>query len=97
MAWLLDLAPAEFRGYPVFRKHPEVLAWSVANHLDGAVESLRRSYSEARATFHDRLEAPVVQQVLEAYEFEGVRLSRAVREVALVMQALGGTRWQPRL
>jgi hypothetical protein len=95
--WLLDLAPAEFRGFEVLRRHPHVLGWAVAQYLDGAVTSLRASYSQVRATFADSIDAKTMQEVMEAFEFEGVRLAKAVRQVGMVNDALSGLRWRPRL
>lgn len=95
--WLLDLAPPEFRGHPVLRKHPRVLGWAVDRYLEGEVQALRGAYAQARATFHDQLDAMAIEEVLVALELEGVRLTKSVRQVGLVNDALAGLQWRRRL
>ncbi len=97
MPWLLDQCPADYRGYDVLRRHPEVLARFAAHHVAAALEGARAAYAGARRELRDRVDPEVLDAALRALEAEGARLSRAAREVALVEEALRGTRWRPRL
>lgn len=97
VAWLLDLGPADFRGYRVFRNQPQVLAWAVASYLEAALQASRTLYSTTRREFAEQLTPVTVSEVLNAIEFEGVRLRRALREVTLVQEALAGRQWSARL
>lgn len=97
VGWLLDLAPPEFRGHEVFRRHPLVLAWAVQHYVDAALQASRAAYASARAELSSSIAPEVVTDTLRALEFEGVRLATAHRQVAMVREALAGTTWRPRL
>lgn len=97
VAWLLDLAPPEFRGHEVFRRHPQVLAWAVQHYVVAALEASRAAYSSARADLTQAVTPEIVAETLRALEFEGVRLATVQRQVALVSDALAGASWRPRL
>jgi len=95
--WLLDQCPADYRAHEVLRRHPEVLARFAAHHVEAALEGARGAYAGARRELRDRVDPEVLEAALRALEAEGARLARASREVALVEEALQGTRWRPRL
>jgi hypothetical protein len=97
VGWLLDLAPSEFRGHEVFRRHPLVLAWAVSAYVTGALQASREAYAAARRELAPAVGPGTVDEVLRALEFEGLRLRRLQREVELVAEALQGRRWQARL
>lgn len=97
VAWLLDLCPADYRGYEVFRRHPVVLARAAAVHVAAGIEAARRALATARADLRDLVPPEAVTAALAAYEREGARLSAAARAVDLVEQALRGRRFAPRL
>ena len=46
-AWLLDLCPPEYRGYPTLRRHVVVLARFAVLHVEGCQVACRRGLSEA--------------------------------------------------
>jgi len=96
-AWLLDQCPADYRAHEVLRRHPEVLARFAAHHVAAALEGARAAYAGARRELRDRVDPEVLDAALRALEAEGARLSRASREVALVEEALQGTRWRAKL
>ena len=96
-AWLLDLAPPEFRSHEVFRRHPLVLAWVVQHYVDAALDASRAAYASARAELASAVAPEVVSETLRALEFEGVRLATVQRQVAMVREALAGGTWRPRL
>lgn len=95
--WLLDLCPPDYRGYPVLRRHPVVLARFAALHVAAEQAAVRRGLSEARATLRDVAEPDVVDQAVVAWQAEEARLVSAAREVALVEEALRGRRFVARL
>ena len=95
--WLLDQCPADYRAHEVLRRHPEVLARFAAHHVDAALEGARAAYAGARRELRDRVDPEVLDAALRVLEAEGARLSRASREVALVEEALQGTRWRAKL
>ncbi len=96
-AWLLDLCPADYRAHDVLRRYPLVLVRFAAHHVISAREGAREAYAAARRELGDRVEPEVIEAALRALESEGARLSRTVREVSMVEEALLGTRWRPRL
>ncbi|MBI1376431.1 MAG: hypothetical protein GC157_02965 [Frankiales bacterium] len=97
VAWLLDQCPADYRGHEVLRRHPVVLARFAAHHVEASLAGARAAYAGARRELRERVEVDVLDAALRALEAEGARLARAAREVALVEDALLGTRWRPRL
>ena len=97
MPWLLDQCPADYRAHDVLRRHPVVLARFAAHHVDAALEGARSAYAGARRELRDQVSPDVLDASLRALEAEGARLARASREVALVEQALQGTRWRAKL
>jgi hypothetical protein len=96
-AWLLDQCPSDYRAHDVLRRHPVVLARFAAHHVDAALAGARAAYSGARRELRDRVSPEVLEASLRALEAEGARLARASREVALVEEALQGTRWRAKL
>ena len=97
VAWLLDQCPADYRGHEVLRRHPVVLARFASHHVTAALGGARAAYAAARRELGDRVDPETLDAALRALEAEGARLARAEREVALVEEALLGTRWRPRL
>ncbi len=97
VGWLLDNAPPEFRGHAVFRRHPLALAMVVQHYAAGALAASREAYAGVRRELGEVLSPQTVTEVLTALEYEGVRLARLNRELALVTAALEGRRWVPRL
>jgi hypothetical protein len=87
-AWLFDLCPADFRGYPVLRRHPVALAWLAGQHVESSRAALAAALGRARASLAGVVEPPVLDQVLAALESEQARLLAAARGVALIEQAL---------
>jgi hypothetical protein len=96
-AWLLDLAPAEYRGYPVLTGHPVVLAVVVRHHVVAQQAGARAAVAGARREVADAIPPEALDTLLEALAQEEVRLAAAHRGVDLVEQALRGRRFAPRL
>lgn len=97
MAWLFDLCPPDFRGYPVLTRQPLVLAWMAGRYVESCGQGTRQSISRVRAELADALDAGTLERVVELLEAELARLLAAARGVELVHSALRGTRYVPRL
>jgi len=95
--WLLDECPPDLRGYPVIVKHPVVLAQLAVHHLSAALDGCRGAQGAARAELRDAVPPGVVEHVIEALTAEEARLVGACRGADLVLQALRGERYVPRL
>lgn len=96
-AWLLDLCPPEYRGYPVLRRHEVVLARFAALHVDACHEAVRRGLSEARAVLRAVVDPDTVEAAVTALMAEEARLTAERRAVGLVEEALRGRRFVARL
>ncbi|MFI7589231.1 hypothetical protein ACIB24_19370 [Spongisporangium articulatum] len=88
VAWLLDVCPPDYRGYPVLRRHPTALAWLAARHVAAGREAMHRSLATARAELADSLDAAALRDVVEVLELEQLRMLSIGRSVALVSAAL---------
>jgi len=95
--WLLDLSPAEYRSYPLLRRHPMLLSWLAARNVDAQLTAARQAYARARAEVGSELGAKVLGELLATLEQEGARLLAVQREIALVGSALRGEPYVPRL
>jgi hypothetical protein len=95
--WLLDLCPADYRGYPVLSRYPTVLAWLADHHVEGQLQATRRALATARSDLAGVVPPPTLAEVLEVVESEEARLLAAQRGLSLVSQALRGVRFIPRL
>jgi hypothetical protein len=97
VAWLLDLAPPDYRGYTVLTGHPVALAVVVGHHVQAQRTGARAALAGARRELADALPPPALDALLEALAQEEARLAAAHRGVGLVEQALRGRRFAPRL
>lgn len=96
-SWLLDHCPADYRGHETWRRHPVLLAWLATRHLDGQLVAMRQAYRDLRVDMADLLDADVIRTALTDLEAEGLRLRAARRGAGLVLDALQGKRYIPRL
>ena len=96
-AWLLDHCPPDYRLYPAWRRHPVALAWFAVRHLDAQLDAMRSAYREVRTDLVDDIGPEGVAQVLADLECEGVRLLSARRAAGLLLDALRGLEFVPRL
>ena len=97
VGWLLDQCPPEFRGYPVLRRHPVVLARFAARTVEAQQAAARAGLSEARTRLREVAEPDVVEAAVQTWLAEDARLSGVRRAVGLVEEALRGRRFVPRL
>jgi hypothetical protein len=97
VAWLLDLAPADYRGYAVLTGHPVALARVVGHHVSAQRAGARNAVKGARRELSDAIAPQVLETLLDVLAQEEARLGAAERGVGLVEQALRGRRFAPRL
>lgn len=90
VSWLLDCCPADYRSYPVLRRHPVVLARFAAEFVEGQIRSTRSALGEARPSLFDQVEPRVLDSAVDMLQAEEARLVRRRRAVALVEEALRG-------
>ena len=83
-AWLLDHCPPDYRLYPAWRRHPVALAWFTVRHLDAQLDAMRSAYREVRVELVDDIGPEV-------------RLLSARRAAGLLLDALRGLEFVPRL
>ncbi|WP_194793171.1 hypothetical protein [Raineyella fluvialis] len=97
IAFLLDCCPADFRGYPVLRRHPVVLAQFAAQVVEAQVRASEEGLARARLSLRDQVEPQVVEEAVRTWREELVRL-RTIRDgIGLVDDALRGMAFVPRL
>ena len=97
VAWLLDQCPADYRTYAAWRRHPLVLAWLTVQHLEGQLAALRTAYRGMRVDLADQVAADALTDVLEVLSAEGARLDASRRSASLVLDAMEGKVFVPRL
>lgn len=73
------------------------LAWLTTRHIDAQLTAMRAAYRDIRVELADELAAPTLGEVLADMEREGVRLLAAQRGARLVVEAMRGRRYVPRL
>lgn len=97
VAWLLDICPPEFRGYPALRRHDVVLARFAVLHVEACQAAVHRGLSEARGVLRDVADRDTVEAAVETWHAESARLLAERRAVGLVEEALRGKRFVARL
>ena len=95
--WLLDLCPADWRGYPGLRRHLVVLARFAVLHVEAGQAAAARGLSETRADLRDVVELDVVDAAVQTWQLEQARLVGLRRAVGLVEEAIRGRRYTARL
>lgn len=90
VAWLLDCCPADFRGYPVLRRHPVVLAQFAAQFVESQYRASQVGVADVRTGLGDEVPPHVVESAVEAWQEQAAHLVRVRRAVALVEEALRG-------
>jgi len=86
--WLFDQSPAEYRQYPLLRRHPLILAWLMRQNNEALTDAARRSYATARAELAPLISPMVIAQLLATLERDGARLLALQREADLVWDAM---------
>lgn len=88
VGWLLDNGTGDLRSHSVLRRHPQVLAWLVAQQVEAQLVAARTAYGRARRDLGPAAGPEVVAETLAALEAEGARLLGLQRAVGLVAEAL---------
>jgi hypothetical protein len=90
VAFLFDCCPADFRSYPVLRRHPLVLALFAAHFVAGQCRAAQEGLAEVRTSLQGTVSPEVVETAVEAWLEQTARLTRTKRAVGLVQDALRG-------
>ena len=96
-AWLFDLCPPDYRGYPAIRRHLVVLARFAVLHVEACQAAVNRGLSEARGGLREVADDLVVEAAVETWQRESARLIGVRRAAGLVEEALRGRRFVARL
>ena len=96
-AYLLDCCPADFRAYPVLRRHPVVLAQFAARFVEGQCQTTRDGLAQVRTALRRDVSPAVLEEAAQAWLEQGARLARTRRAVNLIGDALHGWVFVPRL
>ena len=97
VAFLFDCCPADFRAYPVLRRHPVVLARFATHFVAGQCRSAQEGLAGIRTGLQGRVPAEAVEAAAQAWLEQAARLTRTKRAVSLLEDALAGQAFQPRL
>lgn len=95
--WMLDQVPPEYRGYPVLRAHPVVLARFAVLHVRACHAAVLDGLSHARGDLRQVSDETTVEAAVQAFQREEARLIGVGRAVRLVEDALRGRRFRARL
>src|SRR3712207_1634246 len=96
-AWLLDICPPEFRGYPVLRRHVVVLARFAVLHVEACQAAVRRGLSEAGGALRDVADADTIEAAVPTLQAGQAGLLAGRRAVGLGEEPLRGRRFVARL
>jgi hypothetical protein len=95
--FLLDCCPADFRAYPVLRRHPIVLARFAVEFVAGQCNATEQGLAGVRTSLTEYVPADVIEAAAQAWLEQSARLVRTRRAVSLVEEALRGRVFVPRL
>lgn len=88
--YLLDCCPADFRAYPVLRRHPVVLAGFAAQFVESQYRASQAGLAGVRTSLGDQVPPQVVESAADAWQEQTAHLVRVRRAVALIEEALRG-------
>ena len=90
VAFLLDCCPADYRAYPVLRRHPVVLARFAAEFVESQLRGSDDALGDVRSSLAGLVDPEVVASAVDACHEQRAALVRLRRSVALVEEALRG-------
>ena len=96
-AYLLDCCPADFRRYPVLRRHPIVLAQFARHFVAGQAQAAQDGLADARTGLQAQVSPTVVEEAAQAWLEQAAQLARTRRAVTLIDDALRGRQYVPKL
>ncbi len=97
VAWLYEYVPADYRAYDVLKRHPVLLARMAGEQVAASLDAARAGWRTLRADLRDEIPPEAIEAAMQAYEREGRRLAEVDRAISVVLAALQGRRWVPRL
>ncbi len=97
VAWLLDLCPPEYRGYPPLRRHPQLLVRFTARLLAAQRNGADTALASLRADMAGFIEPPAIEDGVRILRAEQQRLDQAILAVSLVERVLRGHVFVPRM
>ncbi len=97
VAWLLDLCPHEYRGYPLLQRHPLLMVRLAARHVAAQQAGVATAVAQLRGDLAGFVPGPVVTEGIQVLETERTRLASTAHAVMLVERALRGQDFVPRL
>lgn len=95
--FLMDCCPADYRRFPLLRRHPVVLARFAAVFVDAQVLAGRDGLGGVRVSLADQVAPEVIADAVDVWSQQQASLVRLQREVALVEEALRGTNFVRKL
>lgn len=96
-SFLLEVCPPEYRGYPVLRRHPVVLAGLAREFVASQLVATRNGLAGVRSLLAGVVDSSTMDQATGVLHQEEARLTRVARGVDLVDQALHDVRFTKRL
>lgn len=91
--FLLDCCPADYRRYPLLRRHPVVLARFATAFVEAQVQAARDGLGGVRVSLAELVPPEVVVDAVDLWSQQQAALVRVRREVALLEEALRGKNW----
>ena len=95
--FLLEVTPPEYRGYQVLRRHPVVLVRLACSHVEAQLVATRKGIGEVRADLAGHVDASTATRAVDVLLAEEARLTRVLRSVHLVEDALHDVRFVPKM
>ncbi len=96
-AWLLDLCPPDYRGYPLLLRQPLLLIRLTARLLAAQRAGTDAAIAALRADLAPFIEPKAIEDGLRVLWAEQQRLDRTMLAVSLVEQVLRGRQYVPRM
>ncbi|MCT9144392.1 hypothetical protein ACWKT3_18225 [Streptomyces violaceus] len=94
--WLRELVPTRYGGYPVFIRHPVLLARHAQIQVQQEIRVARTALQTARADLPGLgLHEGVIEHTIKLYAAEVMQLQHIARSVRAVTQALVEANRQP--
>ncbi|WP_199825711.1 hypothetical protein [Streptomyces sp. NRRL B-1140] len=94
--WLRELVPTRYAGYPVFVRHPVLLARHAHIQVQNEIRIARTALQTARADLPGLgLHEGVIEHTIKLYAAEVMQLQHIARSVRAVTQALVEANRQP--
>lgn len=97
VAFLYDCCPPDYRGYPVLKRHPVILARCASFHVEGQVRASKANLIGLRDELSKHVDHRGLDAAVVCLQEEEAKLVRLRRAVGLVYDALRGEIFIPKL